>query len=146
VERFWEKVEKTEGCWNWRGAITSAKYGCFRLNGKVRQAHHVAHELLVGPIPKRRGYHGKLMMHACDNRRCVRPHAEHAQPSTQKQNMQDAARKGRLGKACRWSDEQILEIRASYEAGETQTAIAARYETAQPVISNIVRFKRRKAA
>ena len=27
--RFWAKVDKTDGCWNWNGAISSTGYGNF---------------------------------------------------------------------------------------------------------------------
>lgn len=155
MDRFWNKVEKTEGCWIWLGAL-SGGYGSFRLNGRVRLAHHVAHELLIGPLPVNEGsYHKSLMMHRCDNRRCVRPHADHATPATQKQNMQDAGSKGRLGKgdhrgeknaACRWSDAEIAEMRRLYsDEGFTQEEIAMQFGTNQGVISLIVNFKRRAA-
>lgn len=26
-ERFWDKVQKSEGCWTWTGSISSSGYG-----------------------------------------------------------------------------------------------------------------------
>lgn len=73
AERFWPKVNKTDGCWLWVGAISSTGYGCFfltKLKGKVRNtlAHRWAYEDTYGPIPA-----GLELDHLCRNRACVRP-------------------------------------------------------------------------
>lgn len=57
---FWERVEKTDTCWLWRGGITNG-YGYFgiRLNGvyKSHRAHRVAWILTKGPLSlKTRSY------------------------------------------------------------------------------------------
>lgn len=50
AERFWEKVDKTDGCWLWTGAV-SGKYGSFRVKvGEAPMAHDFAYELLIGPV------------------------------------------------------------------------------------------------
>jgi hypothetical protein len=70
--RFWMKVRRTPGgCWVWTGAPhgpAPKNYGNFRLEGRVRKAHHVAYELMHGPIPE-----GLLVRHLCDNPPCVNP-------------------------------------------------------------------------
>lgn len=80
--RFWAKVERTDGCWEWTAAKDTNGYGVFWLDGKQQQAHRVAYEMLVGPIPD-----GMQIDHICANRLCVRhlrvcspwenTHAEH---------------------------------------------------------------------
>lgn len=83
-ERFWEKVEKTDGCWNWIG-LTTHGYGRFSIGSRSDdsktqvQAHRVSYEWLVGPIPE--GHH---MDHLCRNRRCVNPN--HLEPVLPREN------------------------------------------------------------
>lgn len=91
VDRFWEKVEKTEGCWNWTGAVYGGGYGNLNAgpDGGYVRAHRFSYELHHGPIP-----HGQLVMHACDNRRCVNP--AHLSLGTHRDNTRDAMAKGRL--------------------------------------------------
>lgn len=78
--RFWVKVDKTSDCWVWTGAVNSRGYGSFGLQGSMRQAHRVAYELLVGPIPA-----GLVLDHLCRNRLCVRP--EHLEVVTNRENV-----------------------------------------------------------
>lgn len=93
--RFWERVEKSDGCWYWTGARFASGYGAIGeggRGGRVRTAHRVAWELLVGPIPD-----GMTIDHVCHNddtmcaggagcphRRCVRP--DHLRVATSAEN------------------------------------------------------------
>ena len=80
IERFWMKVHKTPGCWNWTGAA-SAGYGSWAEGYKKRhhKAHRFAYEQMVGPIPE-----GMFLDHKCFNTLCVNP--DHLRPVTRKQN------------------------------------------------------------
>jgi len=79
-ERFWAKVEKTEGCWNWVAVRSDGGYGLFWSHSREKmQAHRFAYELLVGPIPN-----GLTIDHLCRNRGCVRP--SHLEPVTMREN------------------------------------------------------------
>lgn len=89
--RFWEKVDRAEGCWLWTGAKSSG-YGKIQRGQRGAGyvwAHRVAWELTVGPIPD-----GLQVLHACDNPPCVNP--AHLFLGTRSDNMRDAASKGRL--------------------------------------------------
>ena len=88
MDKFWAKVEKSDGCWTWTGAMRPNGYGQFMFDGYPWKAHRMAWTLTNGKIPA-----GKVIAHACDNRRCVRP--DHLRAWTQAENLQDMHRKGR---------------------------------------------------
>lgn len=89
MERFFSKVNKTDNCWEWTASLIGCGYGNFKYKGKRYAAHRFSWELVNGKIPD-----GLLVCHKCDNRKCVNP--EHLFLGTQKDNMQDCLRKGRL--------------------------------------------------
>lgn len=92
-QRFWEKVEKGEGCWRWIGKKNKNGYGLFVVfhNGSARGtgAHRMAYYLTNGPIEL-----GMYVLHSCDNPSCVNP--AHLSLGTQFANMQQASARGRL--------------------------------------------------
>ena len=93
IERFWPKVDKSaglEGCWIWKACTQKDGYGQFWVNGGMLQAHRVAYELVIGPIPK-----GLEILHKCDNPPCVNPF--HLWAGTQSENILDSMHKGRQG-------------------------------------------------
>lgn len=69
---FWPRVLLRPGCWLWDGATGATGYGQMsgRIDGKPRtiQAHRVAYEIMVGPVPD-----GLELDHLCRNRECVNP-------------------------------------------------------------------------
>lgn len=89
LERFWSKVVKTENCWEWAGTIAINGYGIFHLNKKGIRAHRVVYQLCKSDIP-----FGLIVMHSCDNRKCVNP--SHLSVGTYEDNLRDASAKGRM--------------------------------------------------
>lgn len=80
-ERFWEKVERTDACWLWRGSLTAGGYGHLRAQGdSFEYAHRVAYSLAVGPIPL-----DSVIDHLCRVRHCVNP--AHLEPVSHRTNV-----------------------------------------------------------
>lgn len=81
--RFWAKVQITDDCWLWTGALNSRGYGCFAIRGRSQLAHRLSYEDAVGPIPD-----GLTIDHLCRTKHCVRP--SHLEPVTAAENNQRA--------------------------------------------------------
>jgi hypothetical protein len=88
--RFWEKVEKGDGCWLWTAATNQQGYGRFSVDrvGTLWLAHHFAWVLAYGDIPD-----GLWVLHHCDTPACVRP--DHLWLGTVTDNVRDMIAKGR---------------------------------------------------
>jgi len=95
VERFWAQVVKTDTCWLWSGATDSDGYGIFssKLYEKTyKKAHRFSLSFsIAAPLDAT-----LVVLHACDNPRCVNP--AHLSLGTTQQNMHDRAAKGRATK------------------------------------------------
>lgn len=149
VRRFWSRVERGPRCWLWRGSVTgSLGYGQFGLMTagahpvqKNVYAHRLAWALSHGPIPG-----GQHVLHSCDVPRCVNP--EHLFLGTQKSNMEDAARKGRLHAARpgkqKLTSTQVADIRTAAARGERQIDLARAFGVSESCISQIVKGIRRQ--
>jgi len=129
-DRFWAKVEKTSGCWNWTGTKLAQGYGMISHNRKMRPAHRISWEMVNGKIPD-----GLDIMHMCDNPSCVNP--DHLKPGTHQDNMLDMFRKGR--RKTRFDAEMIRDIRRRCAEGETTISVARSYRVAGHTIVKIVR-------
>jgi hypothetical protein len=142
--RFWGYVDRRdEGCWNWLSWTMTVGYGCFLIGGRKGKkygAHRLSYEMHNGPIPK-----GKLVLHSCDNRLCVRP--DHLRVGTHKENTQDMISKGRglIGEKsghAKLNDEKVRKIRRLHAAGYANaTGLAAMYGVTQSNISMILSRK-----
>jgi hypothetical protein len=67
VDRFFARVNKTDGCWLWNRP-TEDGYGEFYFNRRTFKAHRISYTLAKGQIPR-----GLLIDHMCRNRLCVNP-------------------------------------------------------------------------
>lgn len=137
LKRFWSKVDVVPGCcWEWQAGTDGKGYGKFRFQGKRWFAHRLAYALYVGHIPET-----LFVLHRCDNPSCVNPN--HLFLGTQKENIQDAAKKGRLSERrgekntnARLTEEQVLAIRA-LKGKISQREIAALFGVARSTIDDI---------
>ena len=145
IKRFWNKVEKTDYCWNWTGAKTENGYGRF-WNGNAHELSHRFSWRLNDIILK-----GLLVLHHCDNRKCVNP--EHLFIGTQKDNFQDMVKKERnkigFNKNARYRNakltvEQVKEIRIKHSINNSLKTLSLEYHTSRQNIHSIVTRKRWK--
>jgi hypothetical protein len=95
-ERFEARVDRDapEGCWVWLGHRNENGYGRMMIDGRMKYAHRVAYELLVGPIPE-----NKTLDHLCRNTSCVNP--EHLEPVTLSENVTRANSVRELATHCK---------------------------------------------
>ncbi len=139
--RFWDKVNKSDGCWEWTGC-QRAGYGriwCSERKTKI-SAHRVSWELHYGIISD-----GLSVLHHCDNRLCVRP--DHLFLGTLVDNNHDRDRKGRTSKGesrpgARLTVEDVRKIRELAAQGHRQNEIAALFAVSGSHISKVVTRKR----
>ncbi len=140
--KFWERVQKTDGCWLWTGAKNGGGYGVFHLgrqDGKQLRAgaHRYSYALHNGPIPA-----GMDVLHKCDNPACVNP--DHLFLGTQADNDADRNAKGRQAKGARMgaaklTEGQVLAIRRAYADGRAKLKkLAAEYGVSAMQIWRVV--------
>ena len=144
-ERFWAKVTKGDGCWEWAAYRNARGYGKFGTGGRrghIDFAHRVSWRLTNGEIPPLTD-----VCHHCDNPPCVRP--DHLFLGSRKANMRDAAAKNRLSRAtgkaraannhAKLTEEAVAAIRQALSDGMAQTKVAAQFGIGQSQVSRIAR-------
>ena len=139
IERFWAKVRKSDGCWEWLAGTFSNGYGQFKVDGAPVKAHRFAWELHNGAIPE-----GLCVCHHCDVRACVRP--DHMFLGTDADNMADRDAKGRQARQrgvengqAKLTEEKVRAIRRDIRS---QEKIAVEHGVSQTQISRIKRGER----
>ena len=119
-------------CWGWVGSTTVFGYGQIHHEGRLQQAHRVAWTLANGPIPD-----GMWVLHRCDNPPCTNP--DHLFLGSRKDNMMDAARKGRIATHAKLTPDQVHAIRSSQQRGAD---LAREYNVSPALISMIIHRQR----
>ena len=139
MNRFWNKVEKTEDCWNWIVGKTTFGHGRFHIDGKIYSPHRLVYEWEYGEMPK-----GMYICHHCDNPSCVK--LEHLFLGTPSENLKDAYRKGRIphlltiarahgeqNGLAKLTDEKVRQMRKEYAKGNTSyRKLAKEYGVSHP--------------
>lgn len=120
------------GCREWQGCCGSHGYGQITFKTKGMITHRAMYEVFFGAIPK-----GKMVLHKCDNRRCINP--EHLFLGTAADNTKDMIAKGRDNLDCnaKLSDEQVREIRELYFTNLSQIEVAKRFDISQATVSRV---------
>ena len=141
AERFWPKVRRSGGCWEWTAGVMGIGYGKFMWEpGRDIGAHRASYMLHFGTIPP-----GLDVCHVCDNPRCVRP--DHLFVGTRTDNMRDALRKGRtrfvplrgeMNGRAKITGIDATAIRERHAAGETHRELARVYGVTAENIYHIV--------
>lgn len=162
IERFWEKVEKTDNCWLWKASKRNKGYGAFiwaDKNGKIIQgrAHRFSWELHFGEIPI-----GLCVLHKCDIPACVNP--KHLFLGTKADNNNDICLKGRHvsgGTHCgingkwkkgkdhhnyKYPKELIILLKKDREQGHSFSFLSRKYSIPIGYIFRIITGKARKDA
>lgn len=142
-EKFYKNVVKNDGCWEWKGAKDYRGYGRIYVEPrKCIKAHRFSWILYNGEIPN-----GMVICHKCDNPQCCNP--KHLFCGTQKDNMTDCFKKGRIdnyvhgsgekNNSAKFTNEQVKKIRDEYSSGKSLAYLSKKYN-----VSNIVRIVRNK--
>lgn len=144
LERFNKKVEVIQGgCWNWIGARTGKStktpggYGVIGHLGKTLYAHRLSFEHWKEPLHKY-----DQICHTCDNPSCVNP--DHLFAASQKDNLEDAGRKGRLRTPRKYPNSLVRKLRAEYAKGNvTQKELAERYGMSRRYVGSLINGNKR---
>lgn len=129
-ERFEAAVVRGPNCWDWTGA-TVRGYGQLVVMGVKTYAHRFSYELAHGAISA-----DLEILHTCDNPPCCNP--EHLVLGTHKQNMEDAARKGRMpGSVLGTKKLAVADYEEIKNSVESTMALSLRYGVDRSLIRRI---------
>ncbi len=142
LERLLANARRDGACLLWAGGTTSGGYGTFYLDGRNQTAHRASFQLHKGPIPD-----DQVVMHTCDQRRCIEP--SHLILGTRTENMQDMYAKRRDHHAAgsahglsKLTPEIADEIRRRYKPYDRKhgsTAMARKFGVTQSTVHCVIR-------
>lgn len=86
------RVDPDTGCWIWQGPTSGdsgrgCNYPRMKLRGQTVAVHRVMYTNEFGYVPGK-----KQIDHKCRNRLCVRPHPDHLEMVTHKENQRRRAK------------------------------------------------------
>ena len=115
-ERFWAKVQKSDGCWDWTASLNSNGYGQMQIKELRRpiKAHRISYEINVGHLPQE-----MHVCHHCDRPVCVRP--DHLFLGTDADNSADKVAKNRAYRPT-WSGRECYQTKIYAWVGIEKTA------------------------
>ncbi len=134
IAAFWQRVKKSEGCWEWQGCSDDEGYGLIRINKLNILTHRFAFTVANKRVPK------LDVLHTCDNPKCVKP--AHLWEGTRGENNTDRASKGRsaIGEkhgCAKLSGTDVLTIKERIRQGESLKQISEDYPVNVAAISKI---------
>lgn len=129
-------VDPVTGCWLWHKPLVRG-YAHIRIGSAHVRAHRASYEVYRGEIEP-----GFILLHACDNKRCINPW--HLFAGRDADNMADFAakrgpRRGEANNKSKLRAEDIPVVFAMARDGATHRAIAEKYGVSRPAISQILR-------
>lgn len=134
--RFWDRVQKSDGCWHWTGCLKDTGYGVLSLGAREISAHRFSYTIHKGEIPA-----GFNVCHTCDNRGCVNPdhlflgtHADNVQDMVQKGRQRCNPRRGEEHKRHKLTGAEVLEI---FESSGPADVVAQQYGVSATLVWNI---------
>ena len=145
IFRFWKKVNirSKDDCWEWTGALKKG-YGQIH-NGdvvdgsnKMVSVHRLSWIIHFGPIPE-----DKLVLHKCDNKRCINPN--HLYLGTHSDNIRDRVFRNPNsfpGIPLKFNLREVQIIRDLYSIGEySQRFLAFEFSCCENTINRILNNK-----
>lgn len=124
--RFMSKVDVSDNCWEWTGAVRKG-YGLFRYKNRIWSSHRFSWYVHNGETDR-------LVCHECDNRVCVR--IEHLFLGTHQVNTDDMRSKGRGHQ--KFTNEQVLQMRATPKTITMVRDLAKEWATSPGVMKRIL--------
>jgi hypothetical protein len=137
------KIDGITGCWIWQGCLENNR-PLVKVKQKTTYVYRLVWELINGEIPK-----GMNVCHHCDNPPCVNP--AHLFVGTQRDNLQDAVKKGRtktcgnINPNCNLSIltiPQVLQIKDYLDGGNSIKDIAEEFNVSPDTIAHIKHGRR----
>jgi hypothetical protein len=139
-EHFWSKVEnlnQPDSCWLWSGSISSNGYGIFTwrdpMSGICERelAHRMAFAIFCG-------YRPKYLVHACGERRCVRPtHLFNGNPFRELTLTSTSGHQMKSACSSHLTAEEALTIRVAASLGADEGELALRYNVPTRYVARI---------
>jgi hypothetical protein len=145
-ERFDLKVDRSAGpgaCWPWTAGRYRAGYGAFSVADKPVKAHRYALRRALG----RELSPDEWVLHSCDFPPCCNP--AHLRVGDHNDNVADKVARGRVARQrgeahgmARLTADQVVQVRAAYEAGGVlQRELAVRFGVSTSAIGLVVNRK-----